>query len=156
MKAGGTATWRIFVVFALTAALWSIAVRADDMRPPEGDHSGKGAVLCVWWIFLAIQASPRVCEWQRQPVDDTIDKAVGDIDEFIIANASQHPDREALEKTKRSMIESILRDPAGTRETCKPFGFADRMRRFTSPDGIARITSDLLSIPREPRMNPCL
>jgi hypothetical protein len=132
------------------------------VRPP--DSSGKDAVLCAWSLLLLVQTSTRVCGWQRQPVDDAIDQAVGDIDNFILANSSEHPSREALDKTKQLLAEGALREfegilhnPRALHEACNvPGGLPDTIRRFTSPGRLAHYTSDLLSIPREPRWNPCL
>jgi hypothetical protein len=146
---------RAYIPIALATVLWGASAQAQDTRPPS-DETGKGAVLCVWRIYLAIQASPRACGWQRQPVDDAIDRAIYDIDNFILANSSDHPAREILEKNKRSMVESGLRDPIAVGEMCKPNGLVDFIRRFTSPDHVALETADLLSSPREPVLNPCL
>jgi hypothetical protein len=146
---------RTFGLIALAMALCGRSAQAQD-TPPPFDNTVKGAALCVRQIYLAIEASPRACGWQRQPVDDAIDKAVHDVDDFILANSSEHPTRQALEKTKQLSVEGGLRDPVTVREMCRPNGLPDFIRRFTSPDHVALETANILSIPREPLLNPCL
>src|ERR1051326_4608791 len=63
----------------------------------EFDKSGKGAVLCAWSIYLSVKAGTAACGLPRRPVDGAIDKAISQMDEFIIANSSLHPFRAALE-----------------------------------------------------------
>jgi hypothetical protein len=120
------------------------------------DKSGAGAVLCVWSLYLSIQAQTAACALPRRPVDDAIDQAVVDIDEFILANSSLHPTRPMLEKFKRDAAEGEINSARRWRgpQFCKNQdleGF-----RSPSPEQVRSSVKALLAIPREPVMNPCL
>jgi hypothetical protein len=81
-------TMMLFAIIALAVP----AAGQDQMilgpRQFEHDKSGRGAVLCIWAIYLSIQATTADCGWTRRPVDDAIDEAIAAIDEFILANSS--------------------------------------------------------------------
>src|SRR5258705_94023 len=93
------------VIFAMRFTLMILAIIAlavpaigqDQMilgpRQFERDNSGRGAVLCIWAIYLSIQAQTAHCGLARRPVDDAIDEAIVAIDEFIIKNSSLRPTR---------------------------------------------------------------
>jgi hypothetical protein len=120
------------------------------------DTSGAGAVLCVWSIYLSVQAQTAACALPRRPVDDAIDQAIVAIDEFILANSSLHPTRPMLEKFKHDAAEGELSSARRWRgpQFCKNEdleGF-----RSPSPEKIQASVKALLAIPREPVMNPCL
>src|ERR1700704_5474865 len=53
----------------------------------EDDKTGH-AVLCVWGTYLSVQAETAACALPRRPVDDAIDQAIVEIDEFILTNSS--------------------------------------------------------------------
>jgi len=120
----------------------------------EQDKSGAGAVLCVWSIYLSIQAQTAACALPRRPTDDAMDQAIVAIDEFILANSSLHPTRATLESFKRGAAapdrDHVSRDP----QICTG---AD-LERFRSikPERLQAGVKALLAIPREPVMNPCL
>src|SRR5262245_35715880 len=81
------------MVFAIVA-LATPALGQDTMilgpRQFEVDKSGKGAVLCIWAIYLSIQAQTAECGLARRPADDAVDQAIAAIDEFILKNSSLH------------------------------------------------------------------
>jgi hypothetical protein len=123
-------------------------------RQFEYDKSGAGAVLCVWSVYLSIQAQTAACALPRRPTDDAMDQAIVAIDEFILANSSLHPTRATLDSFKRSAAapdrDRVSRDP----QICTG---AD-LERFRSiePERLKAGIKALLAIPREPVMNPCL
>ncbi|SRR5258708_28188351 len=119
----------------------------------ERDNSGRGAVLCIWSIHLSVQARAAECGWARRPVDDAIDEAIKAIDEFILANSSLHPTRPMLEDFKRRAAESERR--IVTRERYCDNRDSEFVRS-ADPDRIREEVKALLSVPREPVMNPCL
>jgi hypothetical protein len=127
-------------------------------KPPQAqwDSTGKGAVRCIWMLYLIAQGMVTECGWQRTPSDDAMEQAILDIDEFILANASERPTRAGLQDYKRRMVEEQLN---GTRQAYQKrfceIPFIDRLRN-QSPNQIREGTKDLLSIPREPVLNPCL
>ena len=123
-------------------------------RQFEGDNSG--AVLCVWLIYLTIQAATAECGVPRQPSDDAIDKVIADMDEFILANSSLHPTRAMLDDFKHRRMElemSVLRQK-GLQTFCE--GPDIKHFRSLSTDRIHAEIKKLLAVPREPVMNPCL
>jgi hypothetical protein len=120
------------------------------------DHTRSGAVLCAWSIDLEVQAATKACGLPRTPTDDAIDKAVLDIDGFIIANSSLHPTRAALEDFKRRASEAFIDQlhRRGFESYCRGSDLA--MLRGGPPARVASSVRTLLAKPREPLMNPCL
>jgi hypothetical protein len=119
------------------------------------DTAGKGAVLCSWAIYISVQADTAACGRRRTPTDDAIDEAIIAIDDFIIANSSLKPTREMLQKFKRDAAEIELANRSkGGRNFC----IGDEMAGFrnSSPEQIRAGVKEMLSVPREPVMNPCL
>jgi hypothetical protein len=125
-------------------------------RQFERDSSGKGAVLCAWSIFLSVQTHTKDCGLTRRPVDDVIDEAISQIDEFILANSSLHPTRAALEEFKRAAaeFERGLARQRSPKQFCENTDY--EIWRGADPEKIRASVNALLSIPREPVMNPCL
>lgn len=148
------------MIVLLIAALAADAAGQDQMvlgpRQFERDNSGRGAVLCVWSIYLSIQAHTKDCGLPRRPADDVIDEAIAEIDEFILANSSLHPTRAALEDFKRRAAESERRlaRQRSSKEYCQNNDY--EIWHSADPGRIRADVKALLSIPREPVMNPCL
>ena len=120
------------------------------------DSTGKGAVLCSWMIYTGIQAQRDACDWEPVPADAAIDQAVTDIEAFIVENSTQPVTLEQLAAHKKSQagptVESCEFDPED-RTSWPAMAWAARK---VDPAEINRDTADLLSVPREPVMNPCL
>ena len=125
-------------------------------RQFEWDTSGKGAVLCIWSIYLTVQARVATCGLARRPVDDAIDKAIVTIDEFVLSNFSLRPTRPMLEDFKRRASESELNSMRrlDQKKICE--GRDLEVFRSLGPDKIRETIQSLLALPREPVMNPCL
>jgi len=122
------------------------------------DVSGHGAVLCSWWIYLSVQMFTDACKWPRQPADDAIDEAIVDIDKFIIANSPEHPTQAMLDEAKRCWdVKNLSQQEQDlVKKGCsKPEPLIEKLRS-PSADEIKASVKDLLSVPREPVMNPCL
>ena len=113
-------------------------------------------MLCSWSIYLAAQAEVKLCGLVRRPSDDAIDEAILAIDEFILANSSKPPTRQILEDFKRRAAESQQKgaQQIGVQNYCKHDN-AEFVRR-SSPEEIRAAIKDLLAVPREPVMTPCL
>jgi|SRR5579871_3024547 len=145
------------IVMILALSSGSTGFSQDHMalgsRQFEFDKSGKGAVLCVWSIYLSLQAAAKTCQMPRRPVDDAIDQAIIQMDDFIIANSSLHPTRAALEDFKRRAA-AQAQSQKGFCEGPAIRDF-DVFRRMT-PEQVQKSIADLLAAPREPVMNPCL
>ena len=114
-------------------------------------------MLCSWAIFLSIQAQTAECGLARRPVDDAIDQAIAAIDEFILRNSSLRPTRQMLDTFKRGVAESE-RNHFRQRGLLKQYCENPDTERFRSIDAdqLRAGVQDLLSIEREPVMNPCL
>ncbi len=127
-------------------------------KPPvaQWDSTGKGAVLCIWMLYLITQAIVTECGSPRTPTDDAMDQAILDIDEFILANSSERPTRAGLQDSKRRTVEEQINGArqAYQKRFCQ-IPFIGKFREQAA-DKIKEGTKDLLSIPREPVMNPCL
>ncbi len=124
-------------------------------RQFETDTSGAGAVLCLWSIYLSVQAETAACALPRRPVDDAIDQAIVAMDDFIIANSSLHPTKAMLEAFKRDATASDIEDVRQAEaKVCK----GPNLEGFRRPSAekIQATVKKLLAIPREPVMNPCL
>jgi hypothetical protein len=163
MRNSATVVSRIMsVVAAGMMSLALIAPVAGQDRMVLGpdqfkeDKSGAGAVLCVWSLYLSIQAETATCALPRRPVDDAIDQAIVDIDEFILVNSSLHPTRPMLEKFKRDVSESDINSARRWRgpQFCKNEDL--EFFHSSSPEKVQASVKALLAIPREPLMNPCL
>ena len=118
--------------------------------------TGGGAVLCAWSIYLSVRTQTSACALSRQPADDAIEEAITAIDGFIMANSSLHPTHDMLEDFKRRAEESELRHArqTGMQKYCE--NELARHLRSGSPDQIRASVKQLLAVPREPVMNPCL
>jgi hypothetical protein len=151
----------LMVIAALGLALIVPAASQDRMvlgpRQFETDKSGAGAVLCVWSIYLSVQAKTAACALPRRPVDDAIDQAIVAIDDFILANSSLHPTKAMLEAFKRGAVAADLSSvrQLGPQICNSNSQELERFRR-PSPEPIQATVRGLLAVPREPVMNPCL
>ena len=153
---------RLALPAALTAMALTVtpALAEDRMvlgpRQFEADQSGAGAVLCTWSLYMSTRTLSAACDLPRAPIDDTIDRAIADIDDFILANSSLHPGRAALDRFKRDAAEKELararRD--GLDKACR--NDMAKFLRSLPPEKIEASVKALLATPREPVMNPCL
>lgn len=123
------------------------------------DNTGKGAVLCTWSMLVAAANAARECGWEDKPA---LAEAIGRIDAFIIVNSPEPITQEQLDARKAADADQGYETAAGRASICEhtagshSFGEMLWSIHSTSPDQLAALTSDLLSIPREPVMNPCL
>ena len=130
-------------------------------RQFETDKNG-GAVLCAWGIYLGVQAATAACHLERRPVDDAIDEAIQAMDEFILTNSSLHPTRSALEDFKRRGGRGAFSPQSwelaadGLPQLCSQSKQDLEGFRQPNPDQIRTSVKQLLAVPREPVMNPCL
>jgi hypothetical protein len=137
----------------------------DDQKPDK--MVTRGEVFCAWSIYFPVQVRTAKCGLPRQPMDDAIDEAVKELEEFILANFSNEISRTRLEGIKRIVKESPIHDPARNKELCtdeagydtgdkRPTGFAELVRSG-DPDRLRKATKELLSRPLgPPRPAPCL
>jgi hypothetical protein len=105
---------------------------------------------------LSVQAETAACKLARKESDDAIDEAIAAMDEFILANSSLKPTRAMLEDFKRRAAEQHLNVARrqGLQKFCE-MGGAEPFRS-SPPEKIRSAVKDMLAVPREPVMNPCL
>jgi hypothetical protein len=118
------------------------------------DNSGKGAVLCIWSIYDAVRLVGRECHaGQDAAFQAELEQSIARIDDFIIANSTSPVSKEQLDARRAQGLRGLqVRGSicAGGAEQLY------QMLRRSGPEAIRAQTADLLSIPREPVMNPCL
>lgn len=118
------------------------------------DKTGKGAVLCIWTIYNFVRRVGRECHSGHDAAFQAeLDQSIARIDEFIMANTTPPISKEQLEARR----EQGLRGMPVRASICT--GSAEQLYKMLSrggPDVLRSQTADLLSIPREPVMNPCL
>jgi hypothetical protein len=142
-----------------------VEIILPDGSVAKNDVSGKGAVLCAWMIYVGVQYTTRKCGWAHLPTDDAINQAVDDIDQFIIDNMPSPMTQAQLDELKSKdndwlwdgSAESIAKmcsvedDNAGG-----PAAFAWSLRSRINAESLRSSVVQLMSVPREPVMNPCL
>lgn len=118
------------------------------------DNSGKGAVLCIWSIYDAVRLVGQECHpGQDAAFQAELEQSIARIDDFIIANSTHPVSKEQLEARRAQglrLLQARGSICAGGAEQLY------QMLRGSGPDALRAQTADLLSIPREPVMNPCL
>ena len=142
------------LVSVVIAAAASSAVLAQNGAPPPADLSGKGAVLCAWGIYEAARAAGRECfNGQDGAFQAELDRSLGRIDRFILANSSQHLTAAQLDERRRQGLQQLHQGG----DICKgdAVGVYVAMRT-QGADALKASTDNLLSVPREPLLNPCL
>ena len=149
----------VILVVVLTPSVMGLSQDRMVLGPRQFEYekSGRGAVLCVWAIYLSVKSHTVACGLARRPVDDAIDNAIAKIDEFIIANSSLRPSQAALEDFKRRVAEQELKALGGQKTYCEGPSASDIERfRSNNADEVQKSVTALLAVPREPVMNPCL
>lgn len=116
------------------------------------DVTGKGAVLCIWGIYEALRAVGQECHKNQDgSFQKELNRSLDQIDRFIIKNG--HTKRANLETRRVKGLEELH----ASGDIC--LGDARKMYDQIRSRGAAALhasTVDLLSIPREPVMAPCL
>ena len=119
--------------------------------------TGKGAVLCVWLLYAQTQATVDVCGLPISATDTAIRDGIGRIDRFIIRNSTEPVTQAQLRNSeaifKNQQITRIVQ-PGHFHGSCDGKDIAPF--RQGNPEQVEKSIDALLSIPREPLMNPCL
>jgi hypothetical protein len=149
-------------IFMMVLAL-SVAPAVAQEQAPAVDTGGKVPVLCLMHMLVATKASAEICKWSRMPADDVIDKGLADIAAFAVVNSS-HPVtlEQSNDHVKREL--KVYRDAYSQEsayctanpkdsdsEAALPWVF-----HTMDPARLRALIADTLSVPREPRLNPCL
>lgn len=121
------------------------------------DRSGKGPVLCIWSLEVAAQQVGNRCfagkdaDFQRE-----LARSISRTEAFIVANSSTPTSLATLNARKRAEALKAA-DSLKPEKLCKSdfVGVYDNLRAKGAA-GMRALTDDLLSIPREPVINPCI
>lgn len=127
------------------------SVRRNGKTQTVGaDHSGHGAVLCSWEIYVTLAAALEICpEYRNESLKTSLTSAVDKINDFIVANSMAPVSKAELEKSAISKREGRLCQSRGVAAMLKSAGSVPH-------DELMSGVADLLSVPRPPVMNPCL
>jgi hypothetical protein len=131
-----------------------IETRRIGDRVIESDMTGKGAVLCTLAILEAVKVAAGQCFQGQDPdLQTELDDSLKRIDEFVIRNSvppTTQANLDARSAEGRKQLEASGKICTG--DAAKLYG-AFRRRGAVA---LRATTTDLLSIPREPVINPCL
>ena len=120
---------------------------------PPVDGSGKGAVLCAWSLYVVAQEVGRRCHaGEDAAFQDELGRSVARTDAFILRNSSAHPKPADLAARKAMALRET---PAAALCAGTTAELYDQFRRQGAA-ALRASTDDLLSVPREPVMNPCV
>lgn len=141
---------------AILAGVMSISTVLGQ-NAPQIDNSGKGAVLCGYMIYTEVSASSEVCQIPRTAWDDALDHGIADIEDFIVANSSQPVTLEQLRRGTDLRAARLMEDVHQSPDHLTSFCQSDFLlfRQGTAEDLKLQV-ADMLSVPREPLLNPCL
>jgi hypothetical protein len=126
--------------------------RLDASAPPV-DRRGKGAVLCAWSLYVVAQeVGRRRHAGEDAAFQDELARSVARTDAFILRNSSAHPTPADLAARKALALRET---PAAALCTGTTAELYDQFRKQGAA-ALRASTDDLLSVPREPVMNPCV
>ena len=120
---------------------------------PGSDQTGKGAVVCAWWIYVGVQQTGEECfPGKDEAFKSELSRSITRIDSFIIRNNSTPVTQMQLDASKQEQQQSN-----------KQFDFCSgdgstmyKMMSSAGPMALRESVDELLSIPREPVADPCL
>jgi hypothetical protein len=119
------------------------------------DQSGHGAVLCAWTIYVAIQYVGKTCFPEDKQTQSLLAEEIERIDRFIMANAPAT--REQVERRKANDLSA---EGSGQLLQCGNEQWKWLEDSYTgmqaNPQKLRAEIDDLLSVPRQPVLNPCL
>lgn len=143
---------RWFLLMLAIFAGATLSVTADQSRP-EFDQSGKGAVICVWSIYVDIQQGIELCDLPPMAGDEDLAPSIRRVEEFILEHTTRGVTQAMLDSHKSRTYEqskqALSTQSDGLCETVK-------MLREKMVGNLVAATDDLLSVPREPLWNPCI
>lgn len=127
-------------------------VRDEDGNTALVDRTGKGPMLCVWSLYVAAQDVGRQCfPGQDKRLQAELATSIRTTDAFILKNSSSHPTPADLAVRKAVILREVKA------QACA--GDTLELYRAFQKGGVAALrasTDEMLSIPREPVMNPCV
>jgi hypothetical protein len=129
---------------------------------PEGtvgiDHSGHGAVLCAWNIYVGLAAVLDVCFPDEEPeLREDLHRGIEAMKEFIVTNSLQPVSKADLEaQVARALAQARELSTKGQCSALKSEDTVLHAIQSLPREQRRASVADLLSVPRPPVMNPCL
>lgn len=139
--------------------------QGDKVSSTGVDRSGRGAVLCLAQIYLAVQAESELCQGQGEDWTGEIGAALDRIYSFIEANSLTPITKDELVANSDKQIVKFREQ---VRKRYERFGDEASVCRAVSQGGLGAgmkkkgldaFRADIdkaLAVPRPPVMNPCL
>lgn len=121
------------------------------------DRTGKGAVLCMWSLYVAAQELGRRCFAGQDPdFQAELARSIARTEDFIVKNSSSPTTLADLQARKASEAAGAA-DDLRPEKLCKS-EWPQLYTNFKSAGaaGLRAGTDELLSVPREPVINPCI
>lgn len=145
---------------ACTASQKAVVPEPDALISSGGgvalvDRSGKGAVLCAWSMLAAAkQVGDRCYPGQDQALRKELNRSIERTQAFIVENSSAPVTRADLQSFKSARGPNDSMAPLGL---CRSDWVELYVRfRDKGAEALTAYTDELLSLPREPVMNPCV
>jgi hypothetical protein len=130
-----------------------LTAATQDTRPTM-DESGKGAVLCLWSIYISIEQGVDICGLEPRPSDADLRASIDRTEAFILENTTTGITTETLSTYKADVYDQtkeMLRTDNGEAMCRDVVTFRENIA-----EDVTRHTNELLSISREPLWNPCI
>jgi hypothetical protein len=134
-------------------------VREGRVQTFTTDHSGHGAVLCTWMIYISLRAQLSACNpGQHEELREDFEWMIGSLNAFI---ADNDPNREPLLSWQERAAAADARYQQHFRsnpQVCRNPDAAASVLSFLSEPREARRrrVTEHLSVPRPPASAPCL
>jgi predicted transcriptional regulator len=142
---------------------------SEEVRLPSGvlfmkteqgivgiDQSGRGAVLCLWQIFIAILGTLDNCPAGEEPLlKNELTDAIDRINKFIVENSldpvtREQVDQAVIQQRAASRAKPRWIPPSEIGRACRSEEVAEKLRSVRAE------TDKLLGLSRPPVLNPCL
>lgn len=146
------------------AAVTTVAKRngVDVVQDGSGweamvDRSGKGPVLCLWSLYVATQEIGNRCfAGKDREFREELDRSITRTEAFIVANSST-PVTQADLRARKEAEAATAAEHLKPERLCKS-EWVQLYENFRSAGaaGLKASTDELLSVPREPVINPCI
>ena len=145
----------------LKAALLFLGAVSVGVAHAEAARVPGEGVICAYGLYTALQFTAKVCNWERVPFDETLDEAVGEIESYILTNAS---DPSIVQRTRANMLEGeavwetwpVADRQAYCEQQSKSQSIAGIPIRDTDPDELKHSVELLVSVPGEPTLGSCV
>ena len=125
-----------------------------DGSEVSDDRSGKGAVMCMWGLDVSLLAIGTKCTFEEDGAfNDELRTSIKSINRFIVQNRHRQPiTSEKIGSDTEAELARYEQTPGlCSSDFVKMYGYL----RSQGPAALRASTKELLSVPREPVVNPC-